>query len=89
MGHTLGEDWDAGEPDRQFRGKEFAVEHPSSADASLSPKPELSCVIYPTRSQLSTWPGIMTTYSTDALSQLLGSTYNSLFFNEITVCAMC
>lgn len=89
MGHALGEDWDAEEPDKQFRGKEFAVEHPDSADVSLLPRLELSCVIYPMKSQLSTWPGIMTTYRADALSQLLGSTYNSLFFNEISVHAMC
>lgn len=55
----------------------------------LEPKLELSCVIYPTRSQLSTWPGIVTAYGTNAPSQLLGSVYNSLFLNEISVGEMC
>lgn len=44
---------------------------------------------YLPRSQLSTWPGITTAYSANALSQLLDSMYNSLFFNEISVHEMC
>lgn len=34
------------EPDPQFRGKEFAAEHPTSTAVLLEPKAELSCVIY-------------------------------------------
>ncbi|OPJ69721.1 hypothetical protein AV530_012701 [Patagioenas fasciata monilis] len=89
VGHALAEDWDTWEPDRKFRRKEFALVHPISTDTLLWPKPELSCVIYHTRSQLSTWPGITAAYSTNALSQLLGLMYNSLFFNEISVHETC
>lgn len=89
VGHALGEDWDAWEPDSLFRGKGFALEHPTSTGSPLWPKPELSCVIYPAQSQLSTWPGISTACSANALSQLLGSTYSSLFFNEISLHEMC
>lgn len=73
VGHALGEDRDAWEPDSLFRGKGFAEEHPTSTGTLLWPKPELSCAIYPAQSQLSTWPGISTARSANALSQLLGS----------------
>lgn len=73
VGHALGEDRDAWEPDSLFRGTGFAEEHPTSTGTLLWPKPELSCVIYPAQSQLSTWPGISTARSANALSQLLGS----------------
>lgn len=77
------------EPDPQLRGREFTAEHPTSRAVLLEPQAQLSCAIYPTRSQLSTWPGTLTAYSTNALSQLLGSGYNSLFLNEISVGEMC
>lgn len=89
MGHALGEDQDTRESDPQFRGKDLTAQHPTGTAALQEPKPELSCVIYPTKSQLSTWPGIMTASGTNALSQLLGSMYNSLFLNEISVGEMC
>jgi len=93
VGHALGEageDWGTRGPDRQFRGEEFAPEHPTSPEALAQPKAELSCLIYAARSQLSTWPGTTTTaYGANALRQLLGLTHNSLFFNGISAREMC